>query len=296
MFYSDPRPAFKRKKRSNWVSPKTLGFFFILLSLLCMMMFAMDEEGVNSSPFLRFLYTPAAILHGGKNYVQNTFHDFMENFHAKKELDALQEEMKQMRLELVELRYKLRNYEAYRKALLFTPEEEFPAIVAIVVGYQERMNRSLVINRGKKHGVSVNMPVYTDKGLIGRTILLSEHFSKVQPITDAGSAVGVFVEGTPYKGILRGTEDNDTMLLTDLHLDFTGDVVRKPQAGMAVFTLGKGPVFPMKMLAGYVTDATTEEDEVVVEPAVDIESVDSVLVMTSTRLKKEMLSLLSEEE
>ena len=137
------------------------------------------------------------------------------------------------------------------------------------------------------------MPVWTVQGLIGRTIRMKEHASRVMPLTDPGSAVGCYVEGTSYEGVVCGMEEGKQLLLQEQHLIGGGDEKLFPQPGQAVFTSGQGLVFPRDLLVGYISDATSEEG-LVVEPAVDFESVKSVLIITTTFLEDEMLSLLTD--
>ncbi len=217
----------------------------------------------------------------------------MDNFRAKKELEEARELIAKQNEELTELRYKLRRFESY-KAAENMPDEDYPTVKAIVLNRDNRLTDTLIINRGTRDGLDVNLPVWTTEGLIGRTYKVSGHFSRIQPITDPGSAVGVWVEGTPYEGILRGTEDGNQLVLTDQHLVSSGSELLVPEPGMRVMTSSRGLVFPENILCGTITDATTEEG-MVVETAADINSVQAVYVLANTAMKEEILSLATEE-
>jgi len=296
LFNSNPRPSYGKKKKWNFVNPKALGILFIAVSLGLMVYYSSGGRGATTLPLAGVTTEPISIMQGGKNVISGWTDYIFGGFRAQKELMAAQKELEALRQENMDLRYKLRNHEAYRKALLFQPEEDsFPSIAAIVTGRDDRMTRYLIVNRGKVDGLDINMPVCVDRSIVGRTSRLTEHFAKVQPLTDPGSAIGVYVEGTSYEGILRGSDDGKTLVLTDEHLGPSGDEMRKPEPGLAVYTSNTGMVFPPGILAGYISDATLDGLKVV-EPAVKFDAIQSVRVVTKTPLKEEMVSLLSSEE
>ncbi|MEW6236803.1 MAG: rod shape-determining protein MreC [Candidatus Omnitrophota bacterium] len=296
MFNSNPRPSYGRKKKWNFVHPKALGIVFIVISLGLMIYYSSGGRGASSLPLAGVTTGPISIMQGGKNILGGWADYIFGGFRAQKELAAVKKELETLRQENLDLRYKLRNHEAYRKALLFQAEEDsFPSIAAIVTGRDDRMARYIIINRGKLDGLDINMPVCVDRAIVGRTIRITEHYAKVQPITDPGSAIGVYVEGTSYEGILRGWVDGKSLVLKDEHLVPAGDEMRKPEPGMAVYTSNTGMVFPAGILAGYISEATLEGLKVV-EPAMKFDTVQSVRVVTKTPLKEEMVSLLSSEE
>ncbi|HOJ60739.1 MAG TPA: rod shape-determining protein MreC [bacterium] len=286
--------ASSRRKKQPWLSPKTLGTGLLLLSTGLMLYFIGEERTLSSSPLSRALLVPAAFLQNAHDSGWRLAVSVLDNFRAKQELDTLREEMARLQQENLELRYQLRRHEAYRDALGLPREEMVPSVAAIVLFRDNRMALSLIINRGAQDGLQVNLPVWTRDGLVGRTHKITRHHARVQPLTDPRCAIGVYVEDSSYEGILRGSEEGGHLLLTDLHLVSPGGEMMRPQPGQRVFTSGTGLVFPRNLLAGFVSDATSDKGYVV-RPAVDVHSVKSVLILLNTPLREDVLPLITGE-
>lgn len=294
LFYSQKRHTTKKKKKIILLSPRTLCFGLLLVSLFFLLFWGSSQPATTSSSVIRFIYAPVAALQSCRNFCAGVVSRFQENFDAKNKLIDIHKELDELRVENQELRYKLRQHENYREAFELKPEEGMPVVTAIVMMIDDRMTQSLIIKRGIEDGLGINMPVLTNEGLIGRTTQkLTQHAAQVQPLTDPRSSVGVYVKESPYEGILRGTENGKDLLLTDLYLSGVGDETRRPQPGDKVYTTGHGLVFPRDILAGEITDVTTDSSWIV-KPVVDIDSVKAVMVLTRTQLQEEMLSLLNE--
>ncbi len=293
MFFTSNRYTSVRKKKSSLIRPRTLGIALLILSVLLMLYYSSDKGMESSNVISRVILYPIGAIQSVRNFVSSQISGLLENFRAKKELIALREEMETLKLENAKLKYKLKDHASYLDALRMPHEEDFPAVSAIVRYREKRLTQSLIINRGSVDGLSNNMPVWTTQGLIGRTIRMKEHASRVMPLTDPGSAVGCYVEGTSYEGVVCGTEEGKQLIFQDQHLIAGGDENNYPSPGNAVWTSGQGFVFPRDLLVGYISDATSEEG-LVVEPAVDFESVKSVLIITTTSLEDEMLSLMTD--
>jgi rod shape-determining protein MreC len=299
LYDSDQRPAYRRKK-IIWVSPRTLGVFFLFLALLLMLFYAVRDENNYKTPFERFISAPVVAFQKVRSLTTGFFSDLFENFSAKRELDAMQAKLRDLQLENGRLMYRLRRFEAYREALELPNEQELPTVPAIVITHDNRMTHSMIINRGTVDGLRVNMAVWTGYGLVGRTTpSLTEHRAKVQPITDPRSTIGVYIQDTGYEGVLKGTEEGEFLILSDLFRVGNQEEVHFPEAGQAVYTSGRGRVFPGNLLVGFISDATSEEDYsddgYVVTPAVNINTVQSVLVIMNTKLQEETKQLLAEE-
>ena len=65
--------------------------------------------------------------------------------------------------------------------------------------------QSLVLNKGDKDGVGINMPVISTAGLVGKVIDLSAHHSVVQAVTDKNFSAAARVRDGRDTGIFKGT-------------------------------------------------------------------------------------------
>lgn len=283
-----------RPKKTNWISPRLIAGALAAAAVVLMLVFAPLPGGESSSPFARVLLAPVGLLQSVRGFATDTISRISDRFVSQEELAALRAELGELNNENVQLRYKLQRHEAYVDALRLPREVEYQTLPAIVRYRDIRLTRDLIINRGAADGLAKNMPVWTGEGLVGRLRRVSDHYARVQAITDPGSSIGVYVEGTPYEGVLRGGDAGDELILDELHYTGFVDEARPLEPGLEVRTSGTGLVFPSGLLAGVISDATSPTG-LVVEPAVNMQTVQSVLVFTNTGYRDEILSLISED-
>ncbi len=294
MFFKRKKRTPLNRKKNNWLSPQLLGSTFIIVALMLMLIFAPHEEEQPADYVSSIISKPVSAIYSVRNFVRGTINNLVENFHAKAELDAVREKLEKVQKENIELQYKLRQHENYREALNLPREEPYITVPSVVCRRDNRLTNALIINKGIESGLSINQAVMTSTGLVGRTYRLRDHVAWVQLLTDPGCTIPVYVKETPYEGLLRGTEDSEHLLLTDLYLTEMGEETQTPEPGQAVFTSGAGKVFERGLLAGYITSATNEEGYSVV-PAVDFNTIKAVFVIKSTAIQQEIVSLLPEE-
>ncbi len=283
-----------RKPRNNFIHPRTVGTVLLLLSLVIMLDHAYRQSS-STSVFSKIIVQPVSFMQQTRTSIVDTIAHFTSYFTNRELINELHKELEETKLENIKLTQQLKEHNSYLDAMRFPHNPEFPGIIAIVKLRDSRLTESLIINRGTDDGLTKNRPVYCPDGLVGRIFDISKHFAKVQPINAPGSAVPVYVKGTNYEYILRGTSDDRRMLLTDQHFFGTGDETILPKPGDVLFTSGNGKVFPRELKAGIITSVTGEEG-MVCRPAADIQSVNSVIVLKTNALHDEMLSLLVDAE
>ena len=270
-----------------------------------MLFYSSDDAGHNQSPFIRFMMVPVSTIQRIRNFTTESFSQLSDNFKAKSELAELHEAVEKYQLDIMNLNYKLREFEAYREAsglvydaqnsnLPGIQDDDIPGIIGIVLVRDNRMTYSLIIDRGINDGLEINQPVTTNVGLVGRISELSSHTARVLPLNDPRSNVGVFIEGTPYEGLLSGMEEGEKLHLSDLHLVSLGEDSMLPEPGDPVYTSGTGRILPRNLLAGIISDVT-DETGYLVDPVVDVRSVKSVRILTNTPIQDEIRSLMKDD-
>ena len=138
--------------------------------------------------------------------------------------------------------------------------------------------QSIVLDRGSMHGLEVGMTVMTPRGLVGQIIRVSSTVSKALMINDVGSSTNGIVLNSRARGIVVGSR--------------TGRLIMKfvPQGheirpGDRVVTSGLGGVFPEGIIIGRVIGVRQRDidmfQEATIEPAVEFDRLESVLVVTN---------------
>jgi len=133
-----------------------------------------------------------------------------------------------------------------------------------------------VLDRGSAHGTRVQDVAVTREGVVGQVYAVSANTSRLLPITDPASGVGVRVQRTRETGILKGTGG------WQCELRYLGPNAQV-RPGDELLTAGLGGVFPKGLRVGRVVsvgrDPDTSGKTAVVEPAARLEKVEEVLLL-----------------
>ena len=123
---------------------------------------------------------------------------------------------------------------------------EIPMLPTEVVGLDVMpWFRSVLVDRGRAHGVRAGNPVITAEGVVGLVTATSRHAAKTMLLLDRQSAIDGIVQRTRARGIVRGRGTDQ------LAFEFVvrgGDV----EVGDIVITSGLGGVYPKGLRIGEV--------------------------------------------
>lgn len=259
-------------------------FFFIALFLL-------SSHSVLTrpwNPFERILVEVASPFQNAINKTFDVIKDFWLNYFAlvdvrkenlqfRKQLDALIMENNQLQ-ELV------RTHSRLEELFQFKQSSQWPVLTVQVIGHDPTgWFKSVMIDKGTKAGLKMNMPVVNAKGAVGRLVSVSPHYAKVLLIIDQNSAVDCIIQRSRENGIVKGINTKESKL--DYVLK-TSDVV----IGDKVVTSGLGGVFPKGIPVGEVVQVKDTPSElfkdVKVRLFVDFSKLEELLVI----LKEGLLS------
>lgn len=192
--------------------------------------------------------------------------------------------------------------ERLRQLLNFTrsnPWYDYKA--AAVVGHKlgadtSNLLFSIFIDVGARDGVAVDMPVITDRGLVGRVTAVGPNVAEVLLLIDPASAVNARVSNSRVPGIVRGNIDGGLVM------------ERIPQGetispGDIVLSSGLGGNFPDKLVIGQVTEVFQRDLDMFqsarIRSTVDFGKLETVLVITTftpTDFERELQPASSQED
>lgn len=197
--------------------------------------------------------------------------------------DALETENARLLLENVRLREVEAEAVLLRDLLGFsqanpTFELQGAHVVGRVIGRDpSNLQRYITLDVGREAGVARNMPVVTDRGLVGRISEVGRGWSRVLLIIDVSSSVSALTQSTRASGSVQGQADGSILM----HSVPQSDTV---SVGDTVFTSGLGGNFPRQILIGQIIGVERQDFELYqvaeVEPTVDFEHLEAVLVIT----------------
>jgi rod shape-determining protein MreC len=155
-------------------------------------------------------------------------------------------------------------------------ELDVPMLPAQPVGLDaSNWFRSVLLDRGRNHGVFSGMPLICEQGLVGLVTATSRNASKGMLLIDRQAAVGGVVQRSRARGVVRGAG-------AELVFEFVGrdaDVA----IGDELITSGLGGVYPKGLRIGRVLQVGEADAQLLrkarVEPAVDFGRLEQIFVM-----------------
>jgi len=138
--------------------------------------------------------------------------------------------------------------------------------------------RSIWIGRGTDSGILRGMPVVTERGLVGRIIEVTATSARVQLITDPEIAINVLFQNERAEGLLAPQLNGE--LWID-HIDQDAEI----SPNELVLTSGLGGSYPPEIPIGEVVSVRRRDYELfqqaVIQPSVDLDELEIVLVITN---------------
>ncbi len=258
---------------------------FVLFSLLVVFLLILlgSSAGNRFGVFHQLTLETLGPLQGVFTKVSLSTGRFADKYIA---LWHLQEENKQLRLELATYHAQLDEYrEAYARnryleaELKFKKRETFPALMARVVGKDPSFwFQTLIVDRGKNDGVVRGMVARNSRGVVGQVLQVSDNYSKILLANAPSSAIDAIVQKNRVRGILKGAGEQGYVLQYVLK---NGDV----KVGDRIVTAGIGGVFPSGITLGTVSRVHSQRRgmflEIEVKPAVDFFRLESLYINLS---------------
>jgi rod shape-determining protein MreC len=143
--------------------------------------------------------------------------DFLEDL---SDIFSLRGDNRRLRSEVIELERELDEAQALQtrvdelEAILgFEPPGELDSVTAqvLAVGVSE-FDFTRVIDKGRLDGITVDMPVVDEGGLIGRVVAVTDEVARIRLVTDPTMRVAVRIQRTGETGVLTGRGSGDMQL------------------------------------------------------------------------------------
>jgi len=208
--------------------------------------------------------------------VSDVWNDYIALVEVGRENEQLRERLARIEDENVQLREALVASGRLDDIAAMREELDVPMLPAQPVGIDaSNWFRSVLLDRGRNHGVHSGMPVISEQGLVGLVTATSRDAAKGMLLVDRQAAVDGVVQRSRARGVVRGDGDG-------LVFEFVGrdaDVA----IGDELITSGLGGVYPKGLRIGRVVAVEKGDDELLheaqVEPAVDFGRLEQVFVM-----------------
>ena len=250
------------------------------------------SENRTLDPLQKLSLTIAAPIENGLRDVADPVSDFFRGIFNRGDLvrenERLREELERLQIETAATEDAQRRLQELEEALGVKenrPDDVF--VVADVIAQDPSgFKRALAIDRGSKDGLDEGMVVLSKSGsLVGVVSLVYEEFAWLRLISDPNNAVNIAVltggeDGSEARGVAVGD------LRSRLSLEML-PTEAQIQEGDLVITSGLGGNYPRTLLLGSVTSVEEKPQALskraTMEPAADLSSLDTVLIITNFR-------------
>lgn len=269
------------------MNKKKTGIVGIIITviILIILVFISNMNLENLSYIENAVSTVVMPIQNGLTYLKNKItgnHTFFED------INKLQQENEELKTRNAELEKSLREFEIVKnenttlKEYLNLSEQyanyETKAAYIINKDYSNYSN-IFIINVGAKDGIKPNMTVISEKGLVGYVISTTDNTSKVQTIVDTASTVSATLSSSKDNLICKGTlEESGSLRAT--YIPTTATLVQ----GDKIETSGMGGIYPKGIHIGTIKKVVSTKNisdrYAIIEPAVNFDKVDTVLVIT----------------
>lgn len=205
---------------------------------------------------------------------------YEDNQKLKKQLDDMYNQM-------IEFDKVKRENEELRKVIGLKedfPDYEFSPPCAVIARTTNDPYGSFVIDKGMNDGIEAYDPVITSDGLVGIVTKVSKTYSHVRTIFSPETPVGAYCIRTEDTGVIEGSTDPEYYengYCKMMYIDRDSEM----KVGDIVVTSGNSGLFPVDRLIGTVEEIIAEDNglslSAKIKPAVDIDSVTNVFVITA---------------
>lgn len=208
-----------------------------------------------------------------------------------RDLVALRDENRELRaqvdrlsVELLHLEEANKEIEQLRTLLDFTqtyPAYQFKGaeIIGRAVGTgASNLFPDLVLDVGERDGIQRNMPVVTERGLVGRVLEVYPNACRVLLLTDGRSSVNAVIQRSRATGLVEGRPGGKLVMTRIPHDSSIAE-------GDIVLTSGLGGTFPKALIIGQVSRVIRSDVELFLQaeirPTVDFDGLERALVITN---------------
>jgi rod shape-determining protein MreC len=152
------------------------------------------------------VFTPVErVVAAGTRPVADFFEDLSDIFSLRGDNRRLRAEVAELERQLSEAEALQTRVEELEAILGVEPPGELDSITAqvLAIGVSE-FDFTRVIDRGRIDGITIDMPVVDEGGLVGRVVSVTDEVARVRLVTDPTVRVAVRVQRTGETGVLTG--------------------------------------------------------------------------------------------
>jgi len=227
------------------------------------------------APFERAAHAVGYGMHHG-------WADYADLRHVRQQNKDLQQQITHMRIQEAAIAEDALEGRRLQAMLHFRENYVGSTVAAQIIGASgSDQSHVLLIDKGSRDGLKADMAVITQDGIVGKLRDVEATTAHVLEINDQTSGAGVLLASTRIRAILRGSVAGRVQIG-----NLTSDSRIKP--GEQILTSGGDQVYPRGLPVGTIESISVDPDHqpytaIVVRPAVNLDRVEEVLIITGTQ-------------
>ena len=193
----------------------------------------------------------------------------------KQEISSLQRIVAEYTLKNLELQNQIKVFQNTSTVSFDNSITDFQ--IAEVIGYSGQFHeRNLIVNKGRKHHVTVDSPVISSAGIIGKVILVSGAYSIILPFSNPQFQLPIMDRNTSVQGILQtGVSGTVTMNFIKLGSQIS--------VGDTIVTSNLSRLFPKGFPVGSIARIKESQDNLFISaeitPFTLVENLEHVFIL-----------------
>jgi rod shape-determining protein MreC len=221
---------------------------------------------------------PERLIAGTGHWFGSLWSGYIDLIHVRRENASLEQQVQRLRIEQAGLAQDAAQGQRLQHLLDFKEHYIYKTLPAQIIGTSGTdQSQVLYIDKGSHDGLKQDMPVITADGIVGKLKDVFPHTSQVLLITDPTSGVGVVLQTTRTRGILKGRAFGQLQVV-----DISPD--SRIKAGDPIVTSGGDQIFPRGLPVGTVKRIIPDPErdplvDVLVQPAAQLAALEEVLVV-----------------
>ena len=200
------RSAFLKKENKQKFSLSAL----IILTLSILILGRYDFKVINYAKLSlkEIAYRSTFIFSTPENVIKNGFIATKNHFFVYEENKILKQKVKDLEIRKYNSQYIQTENERLKETLNELKFSSDEILAKVIVDKQSPFLKSIIVNKGSKHGVILGMGVLDQEYLVGKVVEVNFTTSRVLLLSDLNSKIPVDILPNNIQSILSGTGDN----------------------------------------------------------------------------------------
>ena len=200
------RSAFLKKENKQKFSLSAL----IILTLSILILGRYDFKVINYAKLSlkEIAYRSTFIFSTPENVIKNGFIATKNHFFVYEENKILKQKVKDLEIRKYNAQYIQTENERLKETLNELKFSSDEILAKVIVDKQSPFLKSIIVNKGSKHGVILGMGVLDQEYLVGKVVEVNFTTSRVLLLSDLNSKIPVDILPNNIQSILSGTGGN----------------------------------------------------------------------------------------